>query len=50
MLELGVLNLTLPAKIGRHWKGLPETNTLAYFGSLSATKKKVFKKLLPGSH
>jgi len=33
--------MTLPANIGLGWRGLPGTNTLAYFVTLSVTKKKV---------
>jgi len=32
---------TLPGYIRLGWKGLPETNALAYFASLSVTKDKV---------
>ncbi len=37
----------LLANIGQGWKGFPGTNALAYRASLSVTKKKGFKTLIP---
>ncbi len=40
--------LALPANIGLGWKGLPRTNTLAYYENLEITAVKSFRGLARG--
>jgi hypothetical protein len=42
--------LVLPANVRLDWKVLPDTNTLAYLTSSSATKKKSFTTLTSGAN
>ncbi len=40
--------LLLPANVRRDWKWLPNTRSLAYLASMSATKEKSLIRLRPG--